>query len=76
MQTVDPREVGMDPRRIECFFAVIEKKITKKYLSLLAWADPLRELVFVGLTSGLIEESRSIARWHVWSDLAQACVVD
>ena len=32
MQTVDPREVGMDPKRIERFFAAIEKKITEKWL--------------------------------------------
>jgi CubicO group peptidase (beta-lactamase class C family) len=44
--------------------------------SIMAWADPARELVFVGLTSGLIEEPRSIGRWHLFSDLAQACVVD
>jgi len=40
-----------------------------------AWADPARELVFVGLTAGLIDEARSILRWHQFSDLAQACVV-
>ena len=44
--------------------------------SILAWADPARELVFVGLTSGLVEEPKSIGRWHLFSDLAQACVVD
>jgi CubicO group peptidase (beta-lactamase class C family) len=44
--------------------------------SIMAWADPARELVFVGLTSGLIEEPRSIGRWHLFSDLAQSCVVD
>lgn len=44
--------------------------------SIMAWADPARELVFVGLTSGLIEETKSIARWHLFSDLAQSCVVD
>jgi CubicO group peptidase (beta-lactamase class C family) len=44
--------------------------------SIMAWADPAHELVFVGLTSGLIEEPRSIGRWHLFSDLAQACVVD
>ena len=44
--------------------------------SIMAWTDPARELVFVGMTSGLIEEPRSITRWHVLSDLAQACVVD
>jgi CubicO group peptidase (beta-lactamase class C family) len=44
--------------------------------SIMAWADPARELVFVGLTAGLIDEARSILRWHQFSDLAQACVVD
>ncbi len=44
--------------------------------SIMAWADPARELIFVGMTSGLIEEPRSITRWHVLSDLAQACVAE
>ncbi|MGH7960221.1 MAG: serine hydrolase domain-containing protein [Candidatus Binatia bacterium] len=44
--------------------------------SIMAWADPVRDLIFVGLTSGLIEEPRSLMRWHLFSDLAQACVVD
>ena len=44
--------------------------------SIMAWADPVRALTFVGLTSGLIEEPRSIERWALFSDLAQACVVD
>lgn len=44
--------------------------------SIVAWADPARDLVFVGLTSGLIDEARSILRWHLFSDLVQACVVD
>lgn len=44
--------------------------------SIMAWADPARELIFVGLTSGLIDEARSILRFHSFSDLVQACVVD
>lgn len=44
--------------------------------SIMAWADPARELVFVGLTAGLISEARSILRFHLLSDLAEACVVD
>lgn len=44
--------------------------------SIMAWADPVRELIFVGLTSGLIEEPRSIERWALFSDLVQSCVVD
>lgn len=44
--------------------------------SIMAWADPAKELVFVGLTSGLIEEWRNIERWALFSDLAQSCVVE
>jgi CubicO group peptidase (beta-lactamase class C family) len=44
--------------------------------SIMAWGDPARELVFVGLTNGLIHEPRSIMRWHLFSDLVQSCVVD
>jgi len=33
-------------------------------------------ILIVGLTSGLIQEPRSILRWHLFADLAQACVVD
>lgn len=46
------------------------------YTILMAWADPARALVFVGLTAGLIHEHRHILRMHTLSDLAQACVVD
>jgi hypothetical protein len=42
----------------------------------MAWADPARELVFVGLTSGLVHEHRNILRWNLFADLAQGCVVD
>ena len=44
--------------------------------STMAWADPAKDLVFVGLTSGLVEEDRSLIRWHSLSDMAHACVVD
>ncbi len=44
--------------------------------SIMAWADPARELIFVGLTSGLVHEHRSISRWGLFADLAQGCVVD
>jgi len=44
--------------------------------SIMAWADPQRELVFIGLTAGLVHESRNIPRWHLLSDLAQAAVVE
>jgi CubicO group peptidase (beta-lactamase class C family) len=44
--------------------------------SIMAWADPVRELIFIGLTSGLVQEPRSILRWHLFADLAQGCVVD
>ncbi len=43
--------------------------------SIMAWADPARELIFVGLTSGLVHEHRSISRWGLFADLAQGCVV-
>jgi len=44
--------------------------------SILTWADPVRELVFVGLTAGLILEHRNILRFHLFSDLVEACVTD
>ena len=44
--------------------------------SIMAWADPVRDLTFVGLTCGLVEEPRSIERWALFSDLARGCVVD
>ncbi|MGH7856666.1 MAG: serine hydrolase domain-containing protein [Candidatus Binatia bacterium] len=44
--------------------------------SIMAWADPVRDLVFVNLATGLIEEWRHILRTHLLSDLAQSCVVD
>ncbi len=40
------------------------------------WVDPGRELTFVCLTAGLIEETRSWARWQRLSDLAHSAVVD
>ncbi len=147
MQTVDPREVGMDPQRVERFFSVIEKKIGAGWLyggafllarkgkivaargvgqaepknnrsakpddifclfsttkpitatMLLMKADQgdvrlwdtvatyIPEFAAAGKrnmtvaqvlthTAGLIEEPKSIGRWHLFSDLAQACVVD
>ena len=42
--------------------------------SIMAWADPERDLIFVGLTAGLVHESKNVPRWHLFSDLAQACV--
>jgi CubicO group peptidase (beta-lactamase class C family) len=44
--------------------------------SIMAWADPARDLIFVGLTAGLIEEAKNIRRFNMLSDLATACVVD
>jgi len=44
--------------------------------SIMAWTDPAREFTFIGLTSGLIQEPRSIMRWHLFADLAQGCVVE
>lgn len=44
--------------------------------STMFWADPQRELVFVCLTSGLLEESRNIERLQQLSDLALSALVD
>ena len=44
--------------------------------SIMAWADPARDLVFVALTAGIIHEHKHVLRTHTLSDLAQACVVD
>ena len=40
------------------------------------WVDPERELVFVCLTAGALEETRNIERFQRLSDLAHAAVVD
>jgi CubicO group peptidase (beta-lactamase class C family) len=39
------------------------------------WIDPARELTFVCLTSGVMEESANLQRFQQLSDLAQAAVV-
>jgi CubicO group peptidase (beta-lactamase class C family) len=44
--------------------------------SAMIWVDPERELVFVCLTAGLLEETRSIDRFQRLSDLVLASVVD
>ncbi|MBI3302903.1 MAG: beta-lactamase family protein [Deltaproteobacteria bacterium] len=44
--------------------------------STLFWVDPERNLTFVCLTSGLLEESHSVDRFQRLSDLALAAVVD
>jgi CubicO group peptidase (beta-lactamase class C family) len=44
--------------------------------SAMFWVDPDRDLVFVCLTAGLIEESRHLDRCQRLSDLVQAAVVD
>ncbi len=44
--------------------------------SALFWVDPARDLTFVCLTAGLIEESRSFERFQRLSDLVLASVVD
>lgn len=44
--------------------------------STMFWVDPERNLTFVCLTSGLLEESRSIDRFQRLSDLVTAAVVD
>jgi CubicO group peptidase (beta-lactamase class C family) len=40
------------------------------------WVDPERDLLFVCLTAGLVEESRHLDRSQRLSDLVQAAVVD
>jgi len=44
--------------------------------STMFWVDPERELVFVCLTSGLLEESRNIERLQQLSDLVLSALVD
>ncbi|MCP4002576.1 MAG: beta-lactamase family protein [bacterium] len=44
--------------------------------STMFWVDPERELVFVCLTAGLIEESRNFERLQQLSDLALSALVD
>ena len=44
--------------------------------STMFWVDPERELVFVCLTAGLLEESRNFERLQQLSDLALSALVD
>lgn len=44
--------------------------------STMAWADPERELLFVGLTAGLIAEGKHLLRFQQLSDLVISTVVD
>ena len=44
--------------------------------SIMAWADPARQLTFVALTAGIIHEHKHVLRTNTLSDLAHACVVD
>lgn len=44
--------------------------------STMFWVDPERELVFVCLTAGLLEETRSVDRFQRLSDLVLASVID
>jgi CubicO group peptidase (beta-lactamase class C family) len=44
--------------------------------STMFWVDPARELVFVCLTAGLLEESRNIERLQRLSDLVLSAVTD
>ncbi len=43
--------------------------------SAMFWVDPVRDMSFVGLTAGLLEESYSIERWQKLSDLALMSIV-
>ena len=40
------------------------------------WVDPERDLTFVLLTAGLLEENRNLDRCQRLSDLVQAAVVE
>lgn len=44
--------------------------------SAMLWVDPERDLAFVCLTAGLVEETRSVARFPRLSDLVLGSVVD
>jgi CubicO group peptidase (beta-lactamase class C family) len=44
--------------------------------STIFWVDPRRDLTFVCLTSGVLEDSRNFERMQRLSDLALAAVVD
>jgi len=44
--------------------------------STMFWVDPQREIVFVCLTAGLLEESRNLDRLQRLSDLVLSAVVD
>ena len=44
--------------------------------STLFWVDPERDLTFVCLTAGLLEEAASTMRFQRLSDMAVAAVVD
>lgn len=44
--------------------------------STLFWVDPERDLTFVCLTTGLLEESHSVDRFQRLSDLVHAAVID
>lgn len=43
--------------------------------STMAWADPARDLLFVGLTAGLIAEAKHLLRFQRFSDLVISSVV-
>jgi CubicO group peptidase (beta-lactamase class C family) len=40
------------------------------------WVDPERDLTFVCLTAGLVEETRNVDRFHRLSDLVSSAVID
>lgn len=43
--------------------------------STIFWVDPARDMTFVGLTAGLLEESYSMERWQRLSDIALSSIV-
>ncbi len=44
--------------------------------SMVFWVDPVRDMTFVGMTAGLMEESYSIERWQKLSDIALASITE
>ncbi|MCF6214884.1 MAG: beta-lactamase family protein [Emcibacter sp.] len=43
--------------------------------SMVFWIDPVRDMTFVGMTAGLMEETYSIERWQRLSDIALSSIV-
>jgi CubicO group peptidase (beta-lactamase class C family) len=67
-------DLGFDESRLERPVQTIEADVGAG--STMFWVDPQRELVFVCLTVGLLEESRNFERLQQLSDLVLSAVVD